>query len=450
MLKIYNTLTKKKEPLLKQKIKIYTCGVTVYDHCHIGHARIFLFFDTILRFFEYLKIKTILIRNITDIDDKIIEKSILQKISLKKIIKKFKIEMHNDTKKLNIIEPSFEPTVTNFIKYIINLIKFLKEKKYAYQNKHHDIYYNIKKFKNYGNLSKKNIQQQQRTKKNINIINKKNEKDFTLWKKNEKNKYTWPSPWGNGRPGWHTECAAMSMYYDKKNIDIHGGGHDLLFPHHENELTQCESIIGEKFVKIWMHIGHLKIEKKKMSKSQNNHVLIKTMLKLFSEEDVRFFLLLTHYRKAIEYSISKIRNTKKALDKLYKIILNSPKKTSVNTEIKEKFIAALKDDFNTPKAISILFNTAHKIKNTSKTKIHTLIYTIKYLGNIIGILKHNPVDFLNKKKQHVNYKNSNKINILIQKRDKARKEKNWPLADKIRLILKNLEIKIEDKKQNNL
>lgn len=446
MLKLYNTLTQNKEQITKKNIiKIYTCGITVYDHCHIGHARIFLFFDTLIRYLNYSKIKIIFIRNITDIDDKIITKSSQKKMSIKRVSQHFTHKMHTDTKNLNLIEPSFEPKATKFIDCMISLIKNLTCNNYAYEGKNSDIYFNVKSHKTYGKLSKRKLDDTTQRQRHTQIINKNNTPDFTLWKSDKNMLISWHSPWGSGRPGWHTECAAMSMYYAKNYIDIHGGGQDLLFPHHENELSQCESLGKQNFIKIWMHVGYLKINKQKMSKSLNNQILIKNILKKYTEETLRFFFLLTHYKSKIDYSENNIAKSKTALDKLYKTLFLLNETSKLKTDIYKDFINALNDDLNIPKAISILFNTIKKIKQ-SKNKLSTdtqsLIYTIKYLGNIIGILKNNPQDFLEKK---VTY-NKEKIDFFLEKRNIARKEKNWKLADKIRQKLKTLGITIEDKK----
>jgi len=449
MLKIYNTITKKKENITnKNIIKIYTCGITVYDNCHIGHARIFLFFDTLIRYLKTINIKTIYIRNITDVDDKIITKALNLNKSLKYITEKFTQQMHEDTKTLNIVEPSFEPKATTFVNKMIILIDKLISDKHAYKAKNNDVYYDTTTYKKYGQLSKRII-------KNVQTENnqhKKHIEDFALWKNNKKNENIyWPSPWGFGRPGWHTECSTMSLYYTKKNIDIHGGGQDLIFPHHENEITQCESITKKTFVKIWMHVGHLKIDNQKMSKTKKNYILIKDILKKFNEETIRFFFLSTHYRKPITFSIKNITQIKNNLNNLYKTILPLTKeKKNIVQHFKTRFIHALNDDLNTPKAISILFEIIKKVKfekNTSLDNVQDLIYTIKHLGNIIGIFKINPHLFLNK--NNLNTK-SKKIELLIEKRNKARKQKNWKLSDEIRIKLNQMNIKIEDKKYTTI
>lgn len=431
MIKIYNTLNKKKEPLENNVIKIYTCGITVYDHCHIGHARLFLLFDSLIRYLNTLNKKIILIRNITDIDDKIIKRAQEKNLSVKKLTEKFIKSMHNDTKNLNIIEPTYEPKATSFINEMINLINKLK-KKYTYKNKKSSIYFEVNKLNTYGILSNQKIKN---IKESYNA-NKKNKNDFVLWKNfKKKDKIFWMTPWGEGRPGWHTECAAMIMYYSKDNIDIHGGGQDLLFPHHENELAQCMAVGRKDFIKVWMHIGQLKVEKRKMSKKIGNHILIKDFLKNFNEECLRFLILSTNYKKSINFSYDNLKKIKITLNKLYKIKESvKDKMFDINLELKNSFDSAVKDNFNTQKAISIIF------KHFKQNNENEIKYSAVKLLQTIGLLKY---DNLNKKEI-----NTDNIKNLISLRNDARKNKNWNLADQIRKKLIKLEIKINDQKNN--
>lgn len=434
MIKIYNTLTKKKELLENNNIKIYTCGVTVYDHCHIGHARIFLLFDSLIRYLISEKKNVMFIRNITDLDDKIIKKAKVKNTCTEKLTKYFIKSMHDDTKKLNLIEPTFEPKATSFIKEMIEIISNLKKKKYTYKNKNSSIYFNIANFKKYGQLSKQSIK---KLKESYNNTTKKNHPDFVLWK-NFKQTDTcfWETEWGIGRPGWHTECAAMTMYYTKDHIDIHGGGQDLLFPHHENELSQCEAVLDKKFIKIWMHIGQIKIKKQKMSKSLGNHISIKHFLKNFNEEHLRFLILSTSYKKNIQFDYEKINIIKKTLNKLYEIKNNLKKENiKINEELQKTFKEALNDNFNTQKAISILFK-ALAIKNIDKDELY---YSVIELFKSIGLLKHKEI-----KKNAKTSQQLEKIKNLIRIRDHARKNKNWALADKIRYKLFKMNINLMD------
>ncbi|HFL8824223.1 MAG TPA: cysteine--tRNA ligase [Candidatus Azoamicus sp. OHIO1] len=455
MLKIYNTLEKKKEYFynIENTIKIYVCGVTVHDYCHIGHARIFIFFDFVIRYFKTLNYKIIFVRNITDIDDKIINKALIKKTSTKKISEKYTYKMYADLKKLNIIEPTFEPKATNFVKNMIEIINKLKIKNYAYKGYNNDIYYNISKNKNYGNLSNKNLIRVMPVNRIKINNNKKSNLDFALWKISNTKKNSWKSPWGIGRPGWHTECVAMSYYYFKKTIDIHGGGKDLLFPHHENELAQYKSINNKNLAKIWMHIGFVNIKNTKMSKSLKNSISIKRMVKNIHEEYLRFFMLSTHYKKNIEYSENNIDKAKHSLNNLYKSLTKAEtKQTLLNTinkisktKLEVDFYNAINNDFNSPKALAILFQIADEInKSKDYNEKNEFITLLKHLGNILGILKERPTTFLNINNRNI--KNIKRIEKLIHKRNVARKLKNWTLADNIRNKLKKLNVQLKDNK----
>lgn len=430
MFNLYNTFSKNKEIFFfKKNILIYLCGITVYDSCHIGHARIFLFFDSFIRYLKYLGFDITFVRNITDIDDKILDKSKKIKKSFKFVTNSYIKKMHLDISNLNLIEPTFEPKATVFINNIIDLISFFKKKGYAYNSSNGDLYFSVKKLFNYGRLSNRFIQNSLHNLKSNN--DKKLEKeDFVLWK-NDIFFKKWKAFLGYGRPGWHTECAAMSFYYSKNFIDIHSGGIDLLFPHHENEMAQTRLLINDNLVKFWMHIGQLKIQKKKMSKSLNNFIFINDFLKNYNEEYLRFFYLLSHYRKSVNFSIDELKKTNKALDNLYEILLFLEEgQFVVDIFFKNKFLDFMKDDINTCRAISILFEILKKVKKSNDFKSfynQNLIYTIKFLGNIIGLFKYDPLFFL--KKKSIIPKN---ILSLLRKRNIARLNKNWQLADAIR------------------
>lgn len=443
--KLYSTLNSKKKKYFDNKIYIYSCGITVYDYCHIGHARIFIVLDSFIRFLKFLDLSVVFVRNITDIDDKIILKALKKKKNFMYISKFYTDKMYLDIKKLKLIEPTFEPKATNFIKNIIFLIFLLKKKKYAYHGFNFDVYYDICKNYKYGILSNVNLLENKIGNRNT-ILNKKFDLDFVLWKSD--NDY-WSSPWGFGRPGWHTECAAMNLYYFNKGLDIHVGGADLVFPHHENELAHFSSVKNFNFVKIWMHIGEVKVDSVKMSKSLKNFVLIKKFLKKYNSEYLKFFFLLTHYKKVLNYSVESLNNSIKTLNNLYKILnkhnIKNLKCTIIDS-FKVEFLNSLNNDFNTPKAISILFKISSIIKsykNYSDIYLSNLNYTLKYLGNILGILKHNPSKFL---KIKIKKKRKEYIKDLIFKRNQARKNKNWVLSDKIRLKLLNIGVELSDKK----
>lgn len=441
MLKIYNTFSKKKEHLvLSKKIIIYVCGITVYDYCHIGHARGFLFFDAFVRYLKFLNIKVVFIRNITDIDDKILDRAKKLNKSFKFVTQKFIKKMHLDISDLNLIEPSFEPKATVFINKIIDLVLYFKNNGYAYIDINNDVYFSVRKVDKYGILSNRFL-----GKKQLLFLNQTTSKlekeDFVIWKSDLFFK-KWKSFLGYGRPGWHTECAAMSVYYSENGVDIHSGGIDLLFPHHENEMVQTKVLNNFDLVKTWMHIGQLKFQRKKMSKSLNNFVLIKDFLSTYNEEYLRFFLFFTHYRKSVNFSDDLLKRTNKILDGFYELLLNLDSNVdTINVVFKKKFLDSMNDDLNIFKAISVLFEVSKKIKKNKCLKTaenQELIYTIKFLGNIIGLFKYEPAIFFKKKIVPKSVLN------LVKKRNIARVDANWDLADKIRLKINNLGFRLKD------
>lgn len=455
MLKIFNTLTKKKEifkPFITNKVTIYVCGVTVYDLCHIGHGRIFVIFDTIIRYLKYCGYQVNYARNITDIDDKIIQKAFKENQDIQKLTNHMIQNMYLDLDALNILRPNYEPRVTEHIDTIIKLINLLIIKKHAYLTVTGDVMFSIKTISNYGILSNKN------TKKfeiynSINILfnaNKKNFKDFVLWKASKLGEPYWISPWGTGRPGWHIECSAMSHAILGKYLDIHGGGSDLIFPHHENERAQSVGAYSIPYTKIWMHVGMLSLNLKKMSKSSNNFFTIRDVLKHYDSETIRYFLMSAHYRKQLQYDDNALINARISLERLYTALRDTDYTVQPNGGEKfiSQFISKMNDDFNIPEAYAILFDIAHEL-NCLKTKQHPnapgLAATLKYLANILGLLYQNPENFL-KNKILVNNKNYNMqiIQKLIQYREKARIRHQWELADKIRKQLNTMGVKLED------
>lgn len=453
MLKIFNTLTKKKEnfkTIYFNNINIYVCGLTVYDLCHIGNIRTLITFDIIIRYFKYLGFKVNYVRNITDIDDKIINCIVNKGILLKDFTNKMIDEMHIDLNKLGLIPPNIEPKVTNYIEEIIIFIKKLIKKKCGYIASNGDVIFSVKSYKNYGLLSRQNLLKL----KNINNLNynklKKNHTDFVLWKISKKNEPSWPSPWGYGRPGWHIECSTIINKQFGKKIDIHGGGSDLIFPHHENEIAQSKCLNDNFCVNFWMHTGMVMLNNKKMSKSLGNFLTIRNILKYYDSETIRFFLISKHYRSPINYSEENIKQSKFGLKRLYIALNNINISNSITNRgeiFVKKFINSMNDDFNTPKACAVLFDIASEINRfKKKNKIieaQGLATTLFYLAKILGLIKRKSNFSLNKKhEKSINKKNMIK---LIKKRNIARKEKNWILADKIRNKLKKIGIIIEDK-----
>ncbi|VFP79312.1 cysteine--tRNA ligase [Buchnera aphidicola] len=458
MLKIFNTLTKKKEKfdfLFTEQINIYVCGVTVYDMCHIGHARTFIIFDIIVRYLKNLGYKTYYIRNITDIDDKIIYRAKKKKESISFFVKRMIKLMHEDFLCLNLLHPNKEPRVTECISDIISIIKILLKKNYAYISDNGDILFSIFRYKNYGLLSRRINNCCFYENKNINNSNSIYSKDFVLWKRNiGSNEPFWTSPWGPGRPGWHIECSAIINKFFKRKVNIHGGGVDLLFPHHENELAQLKSFKNDFFVHFWMHSGMVIIDNNKMSKSLSNTVSIRYLLNKYNPEVIRYYFLSTHYRHPLYFLEKNLYLSKNILEKIYMSLLNCITNFHVkaNYEIKlrnvfiNKFYDAMNDDFNTPKACLILQKLSHYVNKIKKSNIYlanVLAADLVKLGNILGLLNYNPKDFLFTNKNQSSSQ-INIIEILVKLRNSYRINKEWNLADIVRKKLLTLGVVVED------
>lgn len=449
-MKIYNTLTNKQEiieTIKKKHIKMYVCGVTPYDDCHVGHARIFIVYDTLVRYFKYKNYKITYVQNITDVDDKIIKKAKEKKITIKNLVNTNINKMENNNKILNIIKPNYKPRVTKFIKEIILYIINLYKKKYAYIGINGDVYYNVKKNKKYGLLSNRKTFYLKNNTRVLENNNKIDQKDFVLWKNTHKDLY-WNSPFGYGRPGWHIECSVMSEYYLGKSFDLHGGGIDLLFPHHENEYAQA--LISKKniFAKYWMHVGLVVVENKKMSKKIQNFTTIKSILETTSSETLRYFLLTKHYRKPINFCKQSIKMCENSLKTLYKPLENylqkeTSKKIIIkkNTIYEKKFISALENDLNTPKALAVLFQLVNKIKKTENNNKIKLCKLLKFLGNILGLLTKKPDKIQNKVEE-----TTATITQLIEQRNLERKKGNWSKADELKIELIKKGVIIKDNK----
>ena len=448
MLSLYNSLTKQKEifkPITAKEVRLYVCGMTVYDFCHLGHARVMVVFDVINRWLKLSGYSVQYVRNITDIDDKIIAKATEENITIKELTERFIIEMNKDADALGVLRPDSEPKATNHIGDIINMIQILIDKKYAYVGDNKDVYYSVSDFKGYGKLSGKTLKDL-RAGNRIDIdLNKKNNFDFVMWKSAKKNEPSWESPWGAGRPGWHIECSAMSNKILGNHFDIHGGGQDLQFPHHENEIAQSEAANNCKMANYWLHNGFVKIDDEKMSKSLGNFFTIRSILKKYLPEVVRFFILKAHYRSPLNYSDIQLDDAKQGLTRLYLSIRN--KVNSQKSEIDWsnnyaiKFKAALDDDFNTPSAIAVLYELANEInKNKDNQKIELLVN----LANSIGILAMNPEDFLQGVMIPSVRDDGLIIDELINERNLAKKNKDYEEADRIRKLLLENDILLED------
>ncbi len=452
-MKIFNTLSGKKEhfePIEKNNIRMYVCGMTVYDDTHIGHARTFLSFDLIVRYLRSIDYKVHYIRNITDVDDKIISRANELGMDPEELTERYINSMDDDFESLGMIKPDAEPRATENISSIISLIEILIEKGHAYEGES-DVYFSTESFSSYGKLSRRNLDDMLAGARIDIDLDKKNPTDFVLWKKNTEG-LKWDSPWGPGRPGWHIECSAMSMDALGETFDIHGGGSDLKFPHHENEIAQSECVTGKEFAKLWMHTGSLRIDKEKMSKSLNNFITIKDALHDYSSEVLRFFLISSHYRSPLNYSDEGLKEAKNSLDRLYNSLegLQFLDKNFDKSKYSEKFHNAMQDDFNTPSAISILFDlvrqiNAYKKKNETE-KANSLASELVQLSGILGILQNSFEDYFTSGASLTNAE----IENFIVKRNQARANKDFALSDKIRDELLEKGISLEDKESGTI
>jgi cysteinyl-tRNA synthetase len=456
-MKIYNTLTRQKQefvPIDKNEVKIYACGPTVYNYIHIGNARPLIIFDTLRRYMEYRGMKVTFVQNFTDVDDKMINRAKEEGTTVKELGDRFIAEYFKDAQALGVHEATIHPKATENIDAIIDVIKKLEENGYAY-NVDGDVYFATKKFKEYGKLSKQPLEDLEAGARIDVNEHKKDAMDFALWKKQkEESEIAWESPWGMGRPGWHIECSAMVNKYLGETIDIHAGGQDLIFPHHENEVAQSECANGKPFANYWMHNGYINIDNKKMSKSLGNFFTARDIIEKYDGETVRFFMLSAHYRNPVNFSDTLMEQSKSALERVYTCIDNleflkgnSEEKTLAATEkeflskldnFKEKFIGAMDDDLNTADAIAAIFdivyasNTALSGEN-SREVIEKTIALIRELGNVLGLF------------QKSNEKSIDaEIEKMIEQRNKAREEKDWATADAIRDKLKEMNIVLKD------
>jgi cysteinyl-tRNA synthetase len=447
MLTIYNSLTQQKspfQPITPGKVNMYVCGVTVYDLCHLGHARTYTAFDVIIRYLRWHGFEVNYIRNITDIDDKIIKRSQANNQDYQALVEQFTIAMHEDFAAIGLQKPDHEPRATEFIPQIISMIEELIARECAYVASNGDVYYDVRRFKTYGCLAHRDIDKlESGARVEINDV-KRDPLDFVLWKLAKPGEPKWQSPWGDGRPGWHIECSAMAVNMLGPTFDIHGGGKDLIFPHHENEIAQSEAATDKPFVNVWMHAGFLQFEKEKMSKSLNNFLTIRDLLTVHAPEVLRYFLITSHYRSPLQYSEATILQSRNALERFYTALKNLPVVEAIaNSEYEKQFIAAMDDDFNTPIALSVLFELSHEVqrlreKDISAASAHAAL--LKKLGGVLGILQDDPVAFL----QAGAKVDAEKIEALIAARNKARAEKNWAEADRVRDELAALSVVLED------
>ena len=434
VLKLYNTLSRKKEifkPIKAGEVGMYVCGPTVNDVPHLGHARLQIVFDVLRKYLEFSKYKVNFVSNITDIEDKIINKANELGISIQELTEKNINEHKEDYKKLGVKSPDIQPRATEYVQEMTSLIKELEKKGYTYIIPDDGVYYKVSKFKDYGKLSKLNfdeLKNKRQLKDSTKGIDKRDARDFVVWKFSKPNEPSWSSPWGNGRPGWHIECSAMTHKILGNPFDIHGGGQDLIFPHHEDEIAQSEVGYGKKMANYWVHNGMINVNKIKMSKSLGNFQTIKNILKDYSGEIIRYFVLSSHYRKPMDFSIAKLNEAKISLNRLKNIISEIEDDKTINEKYLDEFKKEINDDLNTPNALQVLWKLVRDTKAKGKSQ------TIKEIDKVFGL------KLLEKEKLAI----PNNIREMLNKRDEARKNKDWASSDKIRDEINKLGFEILD------
>lgn len=461
MLQIYNTLTRKKEifkPIQAGRVSMYVCGMTVYDYCHLGHARVLVGFDVITRYLRAQDWDVTYVRNITDIDDKILNRAKERGVDYRELTKTFIDCMHEDEESLSVLRPDHEPRATGHIDDIVNMVEVLIDKGFAYLADNGDVYYRVEAFTNYGQLSGKNLDELKAGARIAVDEAKQDPRDFALWKAASEGEVYWPSPWGNGRPGWHIECSAMSTCCLGDTFDIHGGGPDLSFPHHENEIAQSEAATGHKYVNYWMHAGAVRVDNEKMSKSLGNFFTIREILEKYHPEVVRYFLVSSHYRSAINYSEDNLKIARSALERFYTALLGfdqvpvkALKDLDRENDYVRRFIASMDDDFNTPEALAILFELVRELntqKSKDEAKANALATALKSLASVFGLLETPAQEFLQGSTGSAStHLSADAIDALIAQREQAKLDKNYARADEIREQLQAKGVVLEDSRE---
>lgn len=449
-LHIYNTMGRKLEPfttLTPKQVRMYVCGMTVYDYCHIGHARVMVMFDVIQRWLKASGYEVTYVRNITDIDDKIIQRALENKESIRDLTDRMIAAMHEDADRLYIERPTHEPRATDYIPHMLAIIERLQEKGLAYQAGSGDVDFSVRKFPDYGKLSGKSLDELRAGERVAVLGDKQDPLDFVLWKKSkddEPAEVKWKSPYGLGRPGWHIECSAMSHALLGESFDIHGGGADLQFPHHENEIAQSEGAFGKTMARYWMHNGFVRVDGEKMSKSLGNFFTIRDVLKHYDAETVRFFIVRAHYRSPLNYSDTHLNDAHTALTRLYTALESvgdvhiTDIEPDLNHPLAQKFAAAMNDDFNTPEAVASLFELATEINRTKSPELCALL---KHLGSILGLLQRSPSEFMHAGSSQ---EDNAWIERMIEKRNAAKAAKDYAGADAIRAELAEKGIELKD------
>ena len=444
-IKFYNSLTNQKEdfvPINEGEVGMYVCGMTVYDNCHLGHARAMMAFDILARYLRYQNYKVNFVRNITDIDDKIIERANENNETIDALTDRTIASMHEDFSKLGLELPTNEPRATDHIEGMIKMISELIDKGHAYHSESGDVFFAVRTFPEYGKLSNKNIDDLNPGARIKEDDSKKDPLDFVLWKSAKPNEPSWDSPWGLGRPGWHIECSVMSLENLGEHFDIHGGGPDLLFPHHENEIAQSECASDHKFANYWMHSGLLKINGEKMSKSLGNFAMLKDLYDSYHPEVIRYYLISSHYRSSLNFDNESLDQARSALTRLYQALLLAPvEETDLHDESISEFIKSMNDDLNTPEALSTLFGLAKLINNSQNVQEQSMYSsTMKELGQVLGLLHENSDAFL----QYGASLSDDEIEAQIQQRNEARKANDFQKADQIRDDLAEQGILLDD------
>ncbi len=448
---LYNTLSKTKEafkPLHGKQVRMYVCGMTVYDFCHIGHARVMVTFDVIARWLRHSGYELTYVRNITDIDDKIIRRANEQGESYRVLTERMIAAMHEDEARLNVLPPDQEPRATEHIADMQQMIQTLMDKGFAYAPGNGDVYYRVGRFAGYGKLSRRRIEDL-RIGARVEVDEAKEDPlDFVLWKGAKPGEPSWASPWGAGRPGWHIECSVMSNCCLGETFDIHGGGPDLVFPHHENEIAQSEAATGKPYANVWMHAGAVRVDGEKMSKSLGNFFSIREVLEKYHPEIVRYLLTASHYRSPINYSEESLKEAKGALERFYHALKGLPEAPAVGDQpFAERFAKAMDDDFNTPEACAVLFDMAREINRLRETDLQaaaSLAAGMKALAGPLGILQLTPEAFLRAGAEAK--VDARQVEVLIEARLQARAAKNWAESDRIRDELNAMGIVLEDGK----
>jgi cysteinyl-tRNA synthetase len=452
MLKIHNSLSGQKQefkPLIPGEVRMYVCGMTNYDYIHVGHARMLVAFDLVQRYLRASGYKVTYVRNVTDIDDKIIARAAANNEDWAALARRFTVAMHEDCATLGLQSPDLEPRATEFIGPIIAMIQTLIDKGYAYAAGNGDVMYSVRKFADYGQLSGKNIDDL-RVGSRVQVDDAKFDPlDFVMWKHAKPGEPAWPSPWGEGRPGWHIECSAMSTSLLGSYFDLHGGGEDLKFPHHENEIAQSCAACDSKFVRYWMHNGFVRVNDEKMSKSLGNFFTVREVLKTLRDPEVlRFFLLSSHYRGPINYSFAQLAQADETLLGLYRALKDAPANGNIAAEDMTRFREAMDDDFNTPEAFAVMQSVARQL-NLAKAAHDELqagvaAATLRALGEMLGVLQQDPDTYL-KRSVGTQALGDEDVEAMLASRRAARAAKNFAESDRIRAVLTAGGILLEDK-----